>query len=272
MVSVQKRIIVRIAFFITVLAVTVNMGDKDKSAGVHEPGFAKLAEGEGSFRAIVYDENNQYTIKNFSFFGHVTVGGVRRETDDSVTRFELSKIKELKVLSSHFDSKRFGDKDFLLAEVTSATGAVTSDLLVPKKIVICGIDEKSGLEKSWFMHKINRFVVQGVTPLVLPSIPSVITGNADNHSAVPAPLTSVAQAPPSSPALPTGGSQEKTKRTFRPSKENKWDAFYNNNQIPSGPHESAENKKGISGAFIGIIDAIIDFVRAIINGILHLFR
>lgn len=259
-------------FFITVLAMTINMGDKDKGAGAHEPGFAKLAEGEGSFRAIVYDESNQYTIKNFSFFGHVTVGGVRRETDDSVTRFELSKIKELKVLTSHFDSKRFGDKDFLLAEVTSATGAVTSDLLVPKKIVICGIDEKSGLEKSWFMHKINRFVVQGVTPLVLPSIPSAITGSV-TAAPTPAPLSAVANdpVPVTAPAHPTAGSKETTKRTFRPSKENKWDAFYNNNQMPSGSQESTESKKGIGGAFIAIVDAIIDFVRAIINGIIKLF-
>ena len=260
------------AFFITVLTMTVNMGDKDKGANAHEPGFAKLAEGEGSFRAIVYDESNQYTIKNFSFFGHVAVAGVRRETDDSVTRFELSKIKELKVLTAHFDSKRFGDKDFLLAEVTSATGAVTADLLVPKKIVICGIDEKSGLEKSWFMHKINRFVVQGATPLVLPSIPSAIT--AGTSAATPAPLTAIASmpAPVTAPAHPTSGSKEKTKRTFRPSKENKWDAFYNTNQMPSGASESAESKKGIGGAFIGIVDAIIDFVRALINGALKFFR
>lgn len=272
MVAKRRNFVARMFFLITVLVMTINMGDKDKGASAHEPGFAKLAEGEGSFRAIVYDESNQYTIKNFSFFGHVTVGGVRRETDDSVTRFELSKIKELKVLTSHFDSKRFGDKDFLLAEVTSATGAVTSDLLVPKKIVICGIDEKSGLEKSWFMHKINRFVVQGITPLVLPSIPSAITGSASIP--VPAPLSSVTSspAPASAPALPTAGSQEKTKRTFRPSKENKWDAFYNDNQIPNSTPESTESKKGISGAFISIVDAIIDFVRALINGVLQLFR
>ena len=178
-----------VAFYGAAFLMVANMGDKSKpGSSTTEPGFAKLAEGEGSFRVMVYDEDNHYTVKEFSFFGSTSVGGIRRETDDSVTRFEVSKIREVRIVQSHYDSKRFGDKEFLLVEVISATGAVTSDLLVPKKLVICGVDEKSGLEKSWFLEKIDRFVVQGATPLVLPSIPSALTGNAPvQATTLPAP-------------------------------------------------------------------------------------
>lgn len=269
MVGIQKLFWVRIVFFVVVFGMTCNMGDKDKSVSVNEPGFARLAEGEGSFRAIVYDDSNQYPLKEFSFFGHTTVGGVRRETDDSVTRFELSKIKELKVLKAHFDSKRFGDKDYLLAEVTSKTGAITSDLLVPKKLIICGIDEKSGLEKSWFLQKVDRIVMMGATPLVLPSIASALSSNAPSE-ATAAPLTPASES--ERQQAPTSGSAEKTKRTYRPPKENKWDEFYKKNQMPETNTEAAQEKRGIGGAFIAIIDAIIDFVKALITGVLKFFR
>jgi hypothetical protein len=269
---IAKRInfLKRGLLFVLVFGFACSMGDKNKTNTANEPGFANLAEGEGSFRALVYDESNQYTLKDFSFFGHTTVGGVRRETDDSMTRFELSKIKELKVLKPHFDSKRFGDKEFLLAEVTASTGAVTSDLLVPKKLVICGIDEKSGLEKSWFLQKIDRIVMLGATPLVLPSIPAALTDQkAMVGSTAPTPPASLIPAVP----VPTAGSQEKTRRTFRPAKPNKWDAFYQNNQMPKGDTQEVVTpaKRSIGEAFVAIIDAIIDFFYAIINGLLKLF-
>lgn len=267
--SMKKAFLAKLAFLVVVFGVTCNMGDKDpKNVGGNEPGFARLSEGEGSFRAIVYDESNQYTMREFSFFGHTTVGGVRRETDDSVTRFELSKIKELKVLKSHFDSKRFGDKDYLLAEVISKTGAITSDLLVPKKLIICGVDEKSGLEKSWFLQKIDRFVVQGPTPLVLPSIPSALSAQTV-AAATPAPLT---PAPEPVQQVPTAGSSEHTKRSYTPPKKNKWDAFYKQNQMPETNPDTAKEKSGISGAFIAIVDAIIDFIKVLISGVMKLFR
>jgi hypothetical protein len=272
MVGTQGSLLRRLMFFAVVWGVSCNMADKDKVGTSNEPGFARLAEGQGSFRAIVYDESNHYTLKDFSFFGSTAVGGVRRETDDSVTRFELSKIKELKVLKPHFDSKRFGDKDFLLAEVIASTGSVTSDLLVPKKMIICGIDEKSGLEKSWFLQKIDRIVMQGATPLVLPSIPSSISGADKGTSGTSAP---VAPQPINAPAhvVPTAGSNEMTKRTYRPAKKNKWEAFYKNEQLPQGEAPAnAQEKRSIGGAFIGVVDAIIDFFRALVNSILKLFK
>lgn len=257
----------RVIFLCVVWGFSCNMADKEKINTTNEPGFARLAEGQGSFRAIVYDESNNYTLRDFSFFGNTTVGGIRRETDDSVTRFELSKLKEIKVLKPHFDSKRFGDKDFLLAEVIASTGAVTSDLLVPKKMIICGIDEKSGLEKSWFLQKIDRIVMQGATPLVLPSIPSSLSGADKGTTGSTAP---VAVQPLGSPNVPTQGSQEKTKRTYRPAKKNKWEEFYQNEQLPVG--KVTKEKRTISGAFIGIVDAIIDFFRALVNSVFKLFK
>ncbi|MBM3886895.1 hypothetical protein FJ364_03095 [Candidatus Dependentiae bacterium] len=260
-----KILLKRWVLFLLVMSFTCNMGDKNKSTSTNDPGFARLAEGEGSFRAIVYDENHEYTLKDVSFFGNTSVGGVRRESDDSLTRLELSKIKELKIIQPHFDSKRFGDKDFVLAEITSRTGAVIADLLVPKKLVICGLDEKSGLEKSWFLHKINRLVMQGATPLVLPSIP-VALSNSKEVIAKSSVASTVKQ-------IPTSGSQEKTKRTYRPAKQDKWEAFYKNNQMPVGDSQQVvgQEKRSIGGAFVALIDAIIDFFKAIINNLFKLF-
>lgn len=273
MLGIHKKLLVRFSFFVLVATLTCNMGDKEKSTLASEPGFASLAEGEGSFRAVIYDERNQYMLKDFSFFGHTSVGGVRRETDDSVTKIEISKIRELKVLKPHFDSKRFGDKDFLLAEITSATGAVTSDLLIPKKVIICGVDEKSGLEKSWFLHKISKVAVQGASHVVLPSIPSAIIAGKKDTIPLPLPLTQAHDASPTHAPVqqgPTAGSSEATKRTHRPATANKWDTFYQENQLPE--QKVTEPKKGVLGAFVAIIDAIIDFIKALIQGAVKLVQ
>ena len=260
---VTVRFFMKLLFFVGVFSFTCNMGDKEQTSITNEPGFARLADGEGSFRAIVYDDKNEITLKEISFFGHTTVGGIRRESDDSVTRLELSKIKEIKILKSHFDSKRFGDKDFTLVEILATTGAAMNDLLVPKRLIMCGIDEKTGLEKSWFLHKVNRVVMQGPTPIEIPKIASVI---AQPIEAITTQQTVVSQAP-------TIGSQEKTKRTFRRNEVNKWDKFYEQNQLPQSEAEGkVEKREGIGAAFIAIIDAILDFVKALINSAIKFFK
>jgi hypothetical protein len=120
------------------------------------------------------------------------------------------------------------------------------------------------------LQKVDRIVVLGVTPLVLPSIPSTVVSNQPVNAA-PAP-TLAPGATQAQQVLPTAGSQEKTKRTFRPGKDDKWSAFYKNNQMPVGDtQEHTQEKRSIAGAFIAIIDAIIDLVRALIGGIMRLF-
>lgn len=270
MIAIKSDRLGKFFLFLFVVGFSCGMTDKEKVNAANEPGFTRLAEGQGSFRAIVYDESNNYTLKDFSFFGSTSVGGIRRETDDSVTRFEISKIKEIKILQPHFDSKRFGDKDFLLAEVTSSSGVTTSDLLVPKKMIICGIDEKSGLEKSWFLQKVDRVVMQGVTPLVLPSIPSALSGSDKSQQGTSSPVN---PQPTDVPVGPTNGSSKATKRTYRAPKENKWDAFYKSGAPEDQAAPVVKKKKvSIAAAFIGIVDAVIDLVRALINSVIKLFK
>src|SRR3990172_12100006 len=142
----------RIAFLLFAAIVLVNMGEGEKKIGAgSEPTFAALEEGEGCFKGIVYDEKTTSQLRNISFFGHSSVGGIRKEGDDSVSRLELSKLKEIKIISAHHDSKRYQDKEFVLVAVTMLNGTVVSDLLVPKHIIICGIEQNTQIEKAWFL-------------------------------------------------------------------------------------------------------------------------
>lgn len=126
-----------------------------------EPSFAQLEEDSKSLAATIYDEDSVIEVYDLSFYGHTSIGGVRKETDDSLSKINLEMIKELIVEKSLFISKRFADQEFTLVEITTNTNAVVKNLLVPRHIVICAIDQKSHLEKAWFLNKINRIVIQG---------------------------------------------------------------------------------------------------------------
>lgn len=139
----------------------VNMTDgaKKHSAGI-EPSYAQLEEGQGSLSITIYDESTVTEIQDASFFGHTSVGGIRCEVNDSNNKIDLAKIRELVVVQRGFQSKRFQDKEFTLIRIITSTGAMLDNLLVPKHVILCGIEKNTGMERSWFIEKIDKLVVE----------------------------------------------------------------------------------------------------------------
>jgi hypothetical protein len=151
-----------IAKYLSLMVIVAFLGgfsDGKKTSALLEPSYAPLESGEGSFSGMVYDESIVSEVKDISFFGHTTVGGIRKESDDSMNRLEISKIKEIIVLKRSYDSKRYSDKEFSLVQVVTNDGTTIEDLLVPKHVIICGIEVKTQMERSWFLSKLDKIVM-----------------------------------------------------------------------------------------------------------------
>jgi len=138
------------------------------SAGVQqstslEPSYAALEEGAGKYRSKVFDEKSVVDLCEISFFGHTTVGGVRKEADDSMNKLDLAFIKEIIVKKSDYDSKRYSDRSFSLVTIITDTGVAVEDLLVPKHVIICGREKDTHVQKSWFLNKISRVLLEQPT-------------------------------------------------------------------------------------------------------------
>jgi hypothetical protein len=129
------------------------------STYLSEPSYAPLEEGEGSFEGVIYDESTVSHVKDMSFFGHTTVGGIRKETDDSMNKLDLENIKEIKIINQTFTSKRYADKEFSLVTVINNNNVVSTDLLVPKHIIICGVEKDTKMQRSWFLSKLDRILI-----------------------------------------------------------------------------------------------------------------
>lgn len=134
-----------------------------QNSGGKEPAFAALEEGEDLFEGIVKDDQAEISIQQLSFFGHATVGGIRQENNDSMIKLNLATIKRLELIQAQYTSKRYSEKDFSLfrkVSVVPGTAAeVAEEILIPRNVVICGIDKKTGDERSWYLGKVEQLIV-----------------------------------------------------------------------------------------------------------------
>jgi hypothetical protein len=65
------------------------------------------------------------------------------------------------VLEQDYKSARSPGKELCVIEKTNVDGTITTNLLMPAKLVICGIEKKSKDEKAWFIGKIDQLVRLG---------------------------------------------------------------------------------------------------------------
>ncbi|MFH0898265.1 MAG: hypothetical protein V1855_01680 [bacterium] len=224
-----------------VLCVCVNMGDTGGKYGSRllEPSFAPLEEGQGSYHGRVIDETTTAQIRDLSFFGHTNVGGILKESDDSVNKLELSKIKEINIVNANYDSKRYGDKELILTTITTIDGTKVKDILIPKHIVICGKEKETNMEKSWFIGKINKLIVdhEAIKKDLIPRVPAAVE-----------PIAKV----------------EKVEQKIKPDKQ------VEKVKMKNYGEDTPKKEKSVIGAFIAIIDSIIDFFKAVIIWIWNL--
>ena len=156
--SIQSILLILISLFCINMSTGV---EKDKEL---KPEFVELKEDEPSFNATVYDNSHKIDVTNFSFTGHASIGGIRKEDDDSINKIDLSEIKELKVIDPDYTSKKYSDKDLILAQITLNDGTEIKNLLFPRQIIICG---KAKIKKAWLLRKINRVVIKKEDQIVL---------------------------------------------------------------------------------------------------------
>jgi hypothetical protein len=143
------------------------MGESVQQGTLKEPSFTPLNEGKECYEACIKDEQTVTEVTQFSFSGHTKIGGIRKETDDSVTKLDLANIKTIKVLQHAYTSKRYPEKDFCLIQKTSHEDAVSDGMLMPRYVVICGIEKRTGDEKAWYLSKIDEVTVEKA-PMPLP--------------------------------------------------------------------------------------------------------
>lgn len=154
----NKKISIRYHILaLVVLFLSANFTNGAEKTKPNEPEFVALQEGVESISGKIYDDGNIIDLKEISFTGHNKIGGIRSETDDSVNVLDLSKLKEIIIKQENYVSpRRYRDKEFILVDTISNNGAITKDLLVPKKIVICGISKKTDMEKAWYLNKVDK--------------------------------------------------------------------------------------------------------------------
>jgi hypothetical protein len=153
------------SIFLTLIAFfCINMGGgKTRYSTSKEPLFAPLEEKEGSYSGVIIDGRKKTQVRNLSFFGHTTITGIRKENDDSFNKLDFAKIKNITVLKQNYESKRYPNKEFsrISLETTSPKKTIVKNLLAPKGIVICGIEKTTGIEKAWWLRKVNKIIVNG---------------------------------------------------------------------------------------------------------------
>lgn len=228
--------------FAAVLFLCVNFDGCDKHDNFAvEPQFVSLQEGQGCYYACIYDDGSVSKVKDLSFYGQTGIGGVRRESDDSVNKLELSTVKQIMVKVPAFESLRFRDREYMLVAVEYSTGAVINDLLFPKHVIVCGVEEETGMKRAWFLHKLEK-IVMDCKRAPRQEKSSVSQSRRHRSTETQALERDVMQAT----------TQQQAQGSFH--------------VVPAVEEEKLQDKTLIQ-AFLSVIDSIIDFFKAIVKTI-----
>lgn len=224
------------------MVLCINMGETKQPNTLSGPAFHKLEEKQGCYTVTVFDDGNKIVLRDFSFTGHTSIGGILKETDDSVNKLEIAQIKEISILNNDYKSKRYPNQEVLLAEVTIKNGKKITDLLIPKHIIICGIEVSTDMQKAWVLSKINKVIIEGPCP---------------------------------SPEYKEEKTHTISKKTQKKSTKKKEKNTNYEKEEPIKQLQQEEPKaqvtKTILSSFLDIIEAIAGFIRSIINAIFKLF-
>lgn len=259
---IRRNIILSCTVFLLTTVWLVPMGEQEQASVSKEPAFSPLEEEEDLFNGRIKDDQKITEVTQLSFFGHTKIGGIRRDDDDSVTTLNLANIKSIKIQQHMYTSKKYPDKDFALVQKTALDGTVTDGLLLPRQVIVCGIEKKTGDEKAWYLSKIDELIIEPGT---------VAEPQAPAGSAPAAKL--LAQA--TMPEMPTtqGSATTETSETTTDQLIAKAKEKYKAMQIKIVEKEPdvINKKKTVIQAVTDLFAAIIEVIKALFNFVKGLF-
>lgn len=267
---ITRNIILSSMVFLLATVWLVPMGEQQQANTQKEPAFTPLEEEEDLFNGRIKDDQTTTEVIQLSFFGHTKVGGVRRDDDDSVTTLNLANITSIKIQQPMYTSKKYPDKDFALAQKTALDGTVTNGLLLPRQVIICGIEKKTGDEKAWYLSKIDELIIEPAavaepeTPMQVPVAKKVkrettLVTPETTPIPIPAPTETVTQSALAGTSAETPIATEKTEYKDMLIK------------VVEKEPEIVNQKKTITQAATDLLSAVIEVIKALFNFVKGLF-
>ncbi len=149
----------------TIALVCINMGGGgDTITTVKEPLFSKIERDETSYKATIIDDGQETEVKDISFGGKTTLGGIRRESDSASIEINLKNIKELTVVKKTYSSERYSDKEFILIDYVSPDGTLVTGQLFPHNVVISGVTLKPARNLAWKLRDVETITFHHPIP------------------------------------------------------------------------------------------------------------
>jgi len=159
----KKSLFTHIFLFIITFSMNVPhllaMGAPEKPSGPLGPSFISLEEGEPSFQATITDGTTSYHVKDLGFGGLTTLKHIRKETDDSSNDLDLAHIALIEIETQNHNSKKHADAEFTLVHITMKNGVKVKNFLIPRLTNVSGIEIRSGIQKGWFINKLNKISI-----------------------------------------------------------------------------------------------------------------
>lgn len=164
----MKRSLLLTLFVMIVAApLLIGMGPgNERSLNSLEPRFVPLDPDDNSYCGIVIDNKVPLHIKNISFSGSTKIGGMRKETDDSISALDLSRVQKIIIKNPFFQSPHHSPSNemvlFILSEITFLLpdmATKTEEYLIPHDIVFSAEEISTGVQKAWRLRDITSFSI-----------------------------------------------------------------------------------------------------------------
>lgn len=172
---ITRKIMLSCAFFLLAHVSLIPMGEQQDASISKDPEFTPLEAEEELFNGVIKDDKTVTEVIQLSFFGHTKVGGIRRDDDDSVTTLSLANIKSITIQESFAVSQKYPEQEFARIQKVALDGTVTDGFLLPRHVIICGVEKKTGDEKAWYLNKINELIIQPVSTVTVADVVAVNT-------------------------------------------------------------------------------------------------
>lgn len=147
-----------------IFAGMTDCGDMRKTNASEGPTYKALKEGQGSYDAVITDEQSRIEVKDISFSGTTKIGGILYEESDATGILELDALvgKRIKIIEDNFKSSRYPEKSLTLAKIFNQD-AEKKSIVGLSNVEIRGIDRKTG--KTLFIAELldgqNVSVLEG---------------------------------------------------------------------------------------------------------------